>query len=264
MFKMIWKMLLNQRGEVALNGEPQLDENGNEIPSPGAKQEPEEDQLKKLQEQIAALEKEKSGIYRDLKGEQEKRRQYEDKLLQLEQKVTKAEDEDFVSQVGDEDFITGKQLKAFIDTLSKRERERYVRDAQMRGQERAATDEVRMKEIVEANPKKYPVNYDEAIQAFIELADKDPGLWRQYDTLKFTPGGKPAEFAYKYALREHDKYRAEAERKTRENLIEELRRKENEPVRLRSGSGAGKRIEDLSDVEISNMSDDELEKAMRG
>ena len=246
----------------------ELDENGNPIkkadPSPGAKQEPQEDQLKKLQEQIATLEKEKSGIYRDLKTEQEKRRQYEDKLLQLEQKVTKAEDEDLISKVDDEDFITGKQLKVLMDTLNKRERDRYVRDAQMRGQERAANDEVRLKEIVEANPKKYPVSYDEAIQAFIELADKDPGIWRQYDTLKFTPGGKPAEFAYKYALREHEKFQKVQEQRTRENLIEELRRKENEPVKFRSSSGSSKSIDDLSNEDVSHMSDEELDRVARG
>lgn len=235
-----------------------------ETPTPGADQELEDlkAKLKETEEKNAALEKEKGGIYRDLKSEQEKRRQYEEQLAEKDKRIREEEDKDIFSNLADDEYITGKQLKAFQKDMSVKERNRLIRDMRLRADERAFTDEQRMQELTELNPKKYPIAYQEAIDAFVELANKDPLLWEQYDQMKLKPGGKPAEFAYKTAVREHQKFQEATAKKTRETLLDEMRKKENEPIKLRGGGGS-KRLEDLSDSDISSLSDEELEKLSR-
>lgn len=237
-----------------------------EIPPPGANQELEklQKELEALREEKASIEKEKKGIYSDYKKEQEKRRQAEASLEERERKLKEEEKSDIFENLGDEDYITGKQLKKLTNALSVRERNRVMADLKMRADERVASDEARMQEICEVKSEKFPVPYDDAINAFIELAEKDPTLWTQYDQAKFKPGGRPAELAYKIALREHPKYQKLTEEKTRERLIEEMEKNGESPKKLKSGGGgAGKRLEDMTDQEISNLSDDELDKLSR-
>jgi hypothetical protein len=240
---------------------------GKKSPPPGANQELDTAQakIKELEEKAATLEKEKSGIYRDLKQEQEKRRQTDERLSEIEAKIKGEEEKNLSEQVSDDEYITGKHFKTLLKDLNSKERQRLVRDLQLRSAERVFSDEQRLMELIELNPRKYPVPYQEAVDAFKELADKDSSLWDQFDSIKLKPGGRPAEFVYKYALDHHDKFQKSKEKTIRESLLDDMRREESKPVKIKTGAGAvSKKLDDLTDEDISNLSDEELDRISRG
>lgn len=237
-----------------------------EKPSAGAEQQLEETnkRIKELEERLDAETKEKKGIYGDLKKEQEKRKQLEASLEERERKIQREEDDDIFAEMGDEDFITGKHLKKFNQAVTAREKKRIVQELQSRADERLANDEHRMMELCESGSEKFPVSYDEAIEAFKELAEDDPTIWRQFDAEKYRPGGRPALLAYKIAVREHKKFQEETKRKTREQLLNDMEEKEKKPAKLKGGAGgAAKRLDEMSDEEISGLSDEELDRLAR-
>lgn len=256
--------LSNERGEAEIQ-DPPVKEGEEQDPPPGAKQEPTlEERLAAMESKYDEAEREKKGIYDDLKSERERRRELEQKMAQNEQKIREQDEQDPLSGLGDEDFITAKQLKQLQAAHSLRERKRIMADLQGRAAERMASDESRLIELCDLNPKKFPVPYEEAIKEFESLAKKDPSLWDEIDRQKFKPGGKPAEAAYRIALRESSKFLQEKERRTREALLDEIENHEDKPRRLRSGSGgAARRLDQMSDQEIMGLSDDDLDKALR-
>lgn len=246
-------------------GEKYFDKDGKETlyranPDDGQKSEVQE-QIKKLQEQVTSLEREKKGIYGDLKSEKERRQDLERRIQEKERLID--EKKDLIESLADDEYITGKHLKD-IRRSEQEKTAKIMRDgAVRRGEERMADDENRMSELCELNPKKYPVSYVDAIKEFEALANEDSSLWEEVDKAKYTPGGRPAEIAYKIALRESPKFQEMTRKKTREELLEEIENQGRSPRRLSGSSGGGKSIERLSDSDIHHMTDEELQRALR-
>lgn len=266
LLKLILSPLMNERGEVRVGDEEEDEAKDKKNPPAGADQQLEElnKRIKELEEKTAATEAEKKGIYADLKRERETRRNLEQSLEERERKIKEGTDEDAFGNIGDDDLITGKHIKHLLRGLGEREKKRLALDLKMRADDRVALDEQRVEELCETKPEKYPIPYEDAIKAFLELAEKDPSLWQAYDAAKHRSGGKPADYAYKTALREHPKFKEQTEIKAREKLLDELERAEKTPKKLRAGSGGGsKRLEDMSEDELSNLSDEELDRLAR-
>lgn len=265
--KVFLSPLFNERGEVRIGEEEELEEKDKKNPPAGANQQLEEAQkrIKELEEKAASLETEKKGIYSDFKKERETRQKLEQQTLEEKERMLRRESgEDEFGEIGDDDFITGKHLKKLISGLNGRDKKRAIQEMENRANERVAVDEDRMSNLCEAKPDKYPIPYEEAIDAFKELAEKDPTLWAKYDRARFRPGGKPAELAYKIALREHPKFKDQSEKTVREKLLDELEEKGKRPPKLKAGGSGGKtRLEDMTDEEIANLTDDELERYSR-
>lgn len=253
--------LMNERGEVSIGDDEDKDgKEKKDTPSPAAIQELER-KLKEAEDKAKEFENEKKGIYGDLKKERERNRQLEQSLDEKEKAISKGTEEDPLGDIADDDIITGKQLKKLNQAHTEKQRKTMVANFRFMADERVANDEDRVSTLCELRPDKYPVPYADAIKAFTELAENDPSLWQQYDAAKHRPGGKPAELAYKIALREHPKFKEQTEKTAREKLLEEMEEHEGKPKKLKGGSGGGsKRLEEMSDEEIGNLSDEDLER----
>lgn len=231
-------------------------------PPPAANQELEK-RLKELEDKTAQLESEKKGIYADLKKEEARRREAEERLSFKEKKIreSKEEEDELLSDLEDDEYLTGKQLKSFHKKLLDRGKQREIGLMKVQADERVANDEARMQDLCELNPDKYPVAWADAVEAWKELCEEDPSLWQQYDFEKFRPGGHPAKLIYKIVLRDHDKFQDLTKKKTREELLDEMEKQDASKKKLKGGGGSGKKsLEDMSDEEISNLSDEELDK----
>lgn len=238
-------------------------------PPPAANQEHDE-AIKKLNDEKADLEKEKSGIYGDLKRETGKRQELERRLDELDKKIADEKDqhdEDF-GIPDDEEFSTNKSLRAFLTKLTKglnkKDQDRAIRDASVRALDRVDLDEDRVMESIEVGRKGFETPWKEIVEEFKVLAQNDPSLWQQYDRLKYTPGGRPALWVYKTTIRESEKYQKKSNEKIRESLIDEIRENADKPIKLRGAGGREKELKDMTEEEIHNMSDDELDRATRG
>jgi len=233
-----------------------------EDPTLAAKQELEttKAQLAEETKRREALENEKRGIFDDLKTERQKRQELEQTLNANKRHI---DDQRGDLEIDDEEIIDGKRLKRVLKVVSDNLNKRDVNNVEIRAAERVAMDEMRIQELSELNPKKYPIDYDEAIEEFTKLANADPSLWEQYDAQKYKAGGRPAEFAYRLALRESPKFREVHEKRIREEVVDKLN-EDKDPKKLKGGgSGAGKTGDRLSDSDISNMTDAELAARLR-
>lgn len=216
------------------------------------------DQVKDLSAQLKQLQFESSGKERDLREERRLRQELEGKLGQLQD----ASDHLGLKDLKDEDYVSAAQLKKVMTGVLSVLKTQRQHDGEARADERMADDEERMRGRLGAD--KDAVSYDEAIDEFKALAAKDPSLWDDVNREARRQGGRPAEKAYKIALRESPKYRGLERKRGREEVIRQIDEGGKVPS-LKGSGGGGKGPKDLSkltDEEIAKMSDAELDAAL--
>lgn len=218
-----------------------------------------EEDNKKLQEERADIERQRDGVYGRMRGAEER-------LKEIEAKIKSNGDQDVIDLgVEEEEYVSGKQLRTILPKIEGRfQKQLEARDKKHfadRIEERKADDELRLTETLNSDPEKYPVSYDDALKAFKALADRDPTLWHEVNRRAARAGGRPAKFAYEYALREDPELAKIGKKKDRESLLEEIERAGNNPRTLRSsGTGGGRRAENLPDKDFYEMSEEELDR----
>uniref|UniRef100_A0A6M3L5I4 Uncharacterized protein n=1 Tax=viral metagenome TaxID=1070528 RepID=A0A6M3L5I4_9ZZZZ len=181
---------------------------------------------------------------------------------QLAEKVKDKADELGIDLPGDDEYIQGKDLKKIVDAI-KKDAKKQVDDTvkgfmSLRAKERLADDEDRMAD------KKLDIPYNDAMEKFKELAEDDATLWDQVNRESHRPGGKPAQLAYKIALRDHPDLAKKLNQKTRDELIDEITKTGKMPAKLSGGGRSGKLDpKNLTQEDIYKMSDKELDDLSR-
>lgn len=211
--------------------------------------------IKTLTEQLGNLQHEKSGLYANLKEEQELRRELRDKVKELEDAAGSKGGGD------DDPYLTTEKAKKLLADQAKKTDEKVNEVRSEFAKERELTDERRMK-----TREDLPIPYEDAIKVFAQMAKGNPVYWKQVQDAANTPGGKPAELAYKIAIREHPDFLKKIKDQEREGLISDLE-KGGKIKKLPGGGagGAGKpKVEDMTIEEVMEMSDADWEKAARG
>lgn len=215
------------------------------------------EQLKKTNEKITSMEeshrKEKKGIIEDLQRERDFRQQLEEKI----RSKSKGEDEDPFEGRADDDIVTVGDLKKVTSKQQLAKDKERLADLKDRAAERMDRDEERLIRITEKPSELYPVPYDEALEAFKELTEKDKTLWDEVNREALRPNGKPAEKMYRIAITQHPKLANVAKKSEREKIIEQMESEGKIPKRL-SGGGAGK-----GELDLSTMSDEDILKAAK-
>ena len=208
-----------------------------------------------LNSRIKELEHESSGKEADLREERRLRQQLEDKIKQAEGKV----DELGLGDLKDDDYLTAGAFKKALLGLTKVMDQGRKNEQRQRAEERMADDESRMMGRADLD-----VPYEEALDEFKRLTKQDPSLWEDVNREANRPGGRPAEKAYKIALRESPKYRGLERKKGREEIVKQI--DETGKVPSLKGGGGGDRPKDLSkmtDEDISKLSDADLDALLK-
>lgn len=211
------------------------------------------DSITTLTENLETLRSEKSGIYADLKAERKIVKDLGEKIKTLEAGG---------GTVGaDDDFLTiGKAKKLVTD--AQKEGDKKVEGLRSEfAQERELSDERRMKGRTDL-----PIPYSDAIKVFVGLAKNDPSFYEQVRNEASKPGGRPAELAYKIALREHPDFVQKVKELGAQEVITNLGKAGRLPKNLPAGgAGSGaKKIEEMSIDEIMNLPEAEWEKYAKG
>ena len=214
-------------------------------------------QVSDLSGQLRQLSFEKDGTTRDLREERRVRQELEGKLVQLQE----ASDTLVIKDLKDDDYVNAAQVKKILGGMVKLIKTEKQRELDTRSDERMADDEDRMRERTDRDPQ--AVKYDEAIDEFKALAAKDASLWDDVNREARRPGGHPAQKAYNIALRESPKYKGLERQRGREDVIKQIDDSGRVPS-LRGGGGAGrpKDLSKLTESDIANLSDVELDKLL--
>ena len=208
--------------------------------------------VKELTEKVENLQREKSGIYGDYKEQKEANKQLKAKVDELEEKLSSGGE-------GDSDlYLTVNKAKTMLANSEKKIDEAKT---ELRGEfaaERERVDERRMKE-----RKDLPIPYEEAIKVWAKMAKDDPSLYRQVKDEGMKPGGRPAELAYKIAIREHPEFVKRIKESTREEVVKNLNK--TGAKRLPGGAAGGQRdYNDMSIEDLMKLDDKTLDALARG
>lgn len=206
--------------------------------------------LKELGDSIA----EKDKHIQRLDGIQGELRQTREQLREMKELQDKLKDkaDDAGIEIPDDEYLVGKQIKELIkkidDKYEKQRKDDFNLSRSIRAKERLEDDEDRM-----LNKKDLEIPFKEAMDKFLELVKEDETLFEQVNREANRPGGKPAQLAYKIALREHPELVNKIKQKSREEIVDKIARGEEMPRRLSGGGGGGK-------LDYSKMTNDELSK----
>lgn len=214
-------------------------------------------QITDLTAKLKELEHERTGTVNDLREERRLRQQLEATVKKAEGEV-----EDLgLSTLKDEDYLTAGTFKKALTGLTKALAKSREQDSVARAEERMADDEARM---TEKTSGKDAVPYDDALDEFKTLAKSDPSLWEDVQREARRPGGKPAEKAYKIALRESPKFRDLERKRAREDVVRQIDETGKLPTLKGGGGKAGdKDLTKLTDEEIAGLSDEELDALLK-
>ena len=220
-----------------------------------------QEKLKELGDSIAEKDKhiqKLDGIHNELRMTREELKE----LKSMQDKVRDKAEEAGI-EIPDDEYLTGKQIKEIIKKIDakyeKLRKDDYNLSMTNRAKERLADDEDRM-----SSKKDLEIPYEEAMDKFLELAKEDETLFEQVNREANRPGGKPAQLAYKIALREHPELVNKIKQKSREEIVDKIARGEDIPKRLSGGGGGGKLdYSRMTTQELSKLSDKEIKTALR-
>jgi len=161
----------------------------------------------------------------------------------------------------DDDFLTLGKAKTLLKTAEQNTQKAVEGIRGDFARERELVDERRMKGL-----KDLPIPYADAIKVFVSLAKVNPAFYRQVQDEASQAGGRPAELAYKIAIREHPEFVQKIKELGANDLITNLNKAGKGPKGLPgSGGHSGpKDVNDMSIEELINMDDATWEKHAKG
>lgn len=218
-------------------------------------------QIKDLETKISDAEgshkKELSGMLYDLKQERKLRQDAEEK----KGKEKEEEEGDPLKGKSDDDIVTVGEMRKSRTKEETDRKNRRIADIKERAADRMDRDEERMQDRTATKSERYPVTYNEALEAFDELVLKDKTLWDEVNREALRPGGRPAQKMYDIALTQHPELSKTVKKSEREKILEELEEKGEIPKRL-PGGGTGKgevNLEEMDDIALMKYAEEHPE-----
>lgn len=210
------------------------------------------DSIVTLSGDLESLKTEKTGIYTDLKAARKIIKDLNEKVTSLEAGGGSLGD--------DSDFPNVGKVKALIADVTKVSNEKVDGIRNDMARERESTDDRRMKGRTDL-----PIPYVDAIKIFAGLAKLNPEFYEQVRRESARPGGRPAELAYKIALREHPEFVQKVKELGADEVITNLSNAGKIKKLPAGGAGSGaKDANEMSFEEIMALSDDEWNKLAKG